>query len=273
VVISHPRRAAYPHVLRRVPLDVSTGIPARVCAHTHHTHTTHIHVHTHGSPDELSAVPQPLRPYHPNYYPEKLYLYTGPETDLYGHGSAITEMKGILRQNHPETYVKTFGDLRTATLRAATWDNAAHVIVFPPFTEYPDLHMVSKTDLRGYASSGNTIVFMGGFGSVAVMNEIFGWSIRPVSYQEGPFYRSKRNAHNTVFDGMPSLLESGREPIYGVHMSTLPPGARSYYDSIGDCVVFAVRYDLGMVAYVASTMEERQGHGKWHQVLRAAVAI
>jgi hypothetical protein len=34
-----------------------------------------------------------------------------------------------------------------------------------------------------------------------------------------------------------------------------------------------VRYDLGMVAYVASTMEERQGHGKWHQVLRAAVAI
>lgn len=87
---------------------------------------------------------------------------------------------------------------------------------------------------------------MGGFGSVAVMNEIFGWQIRPVSYQDGPFYRSKRNAHNTVFDGMPSLLQSGREPIYGVHMSTLPPGARSYYDSMGDCVVFAVRYDLGM---------------------------
>ena len=78
------------------------------------------------------------------------------------------------------------------------------------------------------------------------MNEVFGWQIRPVSYQDGPFYRSKRNAHNTVFDGMPSLLQTGREPVYGVHMSTLPPGARSYYDSMGDCVVFAVRYDLGM---------------------------
>lgn len=40
--------------------------------------------------------------------------------------------------------MKTFGDLRTATLRAATWDSGAHVIVFPPFTEYPDLHMISK---------------------------------------------------------------------------------------------------------------------------------
>ena len=54
---------------------------------------------------------------------------------------------------------------------------------------------------------------------------------------------------------------------------TLPPGARSYYDSIGDSVVFAVRYDLGMVVYVASPMEEQTGHGKWHSVLQAAVAM
>jgi hypothetical protein len=103
---------------------------------------------------------------------------------------------------------------------------------------------------------------MGGFGSVAVMNEIFGWQIRPVSYQDGPFYRSKRNAHNTVFDGMPSLLQSGREPIYGVHMSTLPPGARSYYDSMGDCVVFAVRYDLGMHVLGVCVRASSPGRGK-----------
>lgn len=29
----------------------------------------------------------------------------------------------------------------------------------------------------------------------------------------------------------------------------------------------------GMVAYVGSTMEEEEGHGKWHQVLQAAVAV
>ena len=216
---------------------------------------------------------QPLRPYHPSYYPDQIQLYAGPETPLYGHSNAILNFKGILRQNHPGTEVKTFASLRTASLRAATWDEDAHALVFPPFTEYPDLHMISKTDLRGYASGGNTIVFMGGFGSIAVMNEIFGWQIRPVPYQDGPFYRSKRNAHNTVFAGMPSLLETGRSPVYGVHMGTLPPGARSYYDSIGDSVVFAVRYDLGMVVYVASPMEEQTGHGKWHSVLQAAVAM
>lgn len=94
------------------------------------------------------------------------------------------------------------------------------------------------------------------------MNEVFGWQIRPVSYQDGPFYRSKRNAHNTVFDGMPSLLESGREPVYGVHMSTLPPGARSYYDSLGDCVVFAVRYDLGMHLCLIFKERERGREGE-----------
>ena len=74
------------------------------------------------------CVAQPLRPYHPSYYPSKIYLYAGPETPLYGNSNAVTETKAILRQNHPETYVKTFGNLRTATLRAATWDEDAHAL-------------------------------------------------------------------------------------------------------------------------------------------------
>jgi hypothetical protein len=41
---------------------------------------------------------QPLRPYDSQYYPDKIYLYTGPETPLYAHGGAITDVKGILRQ-------------------------------------------------------------------------------------------------------------------------------------------------------------------------------
>jgi hypothetical protein len=48
---------------------------------------------------------------------------------------------------------------------------------------YVYIHIHIHIFISGFASSGNTIVFMGGFGSVAVMNEIFGWSIRPVSYQ------------------------------------------------------------------------------------------
>ncbi|EKX39746.1 hypothetical protein GUITHDRAFT_164877 [Guillardia theta CCMP2712] len=252
---------------------------------------------------------EPLRPEHPQYYPNVIYLYTGPETSLYGHSNSITNFKSVLRKDHPEVMVKTFGDFRTATIRAAAWDEAAHTIVFPSFTDYPDLHMISKTDLRGYASSGNNIVFLGGFGSLSVINEIFGWQIRPVEYQvtkaaledavlicptgqDGPFYRSKRNVHNTVFAGMPSMLESGRDNrIYGVHLGSLPPGARSYYDSIGDSVVWSVRYDLGMITYVGNSMEALTGeahhtsdgpcslcdHGspsaQWRRILQAAVAL
>jgi len=160
---------------------------------------------------------------------------------LYGHGNAIGDVKGILRKGHPQTLVKTFPSLRVNELRAACWDEGAHVIVFPSFAEYPDLHMISKTDIKGYASGGNNVVFMGGYGNIDVINEIFGWQLRPVAYQDGPFYKSNRNVHNTVFETTPTMLSTGRGAVYGVHMGSLPPGARSYYDSLGDSVVWSVR--------------------------------
>ena len=154
-----------------------------------------------------------------------------------------------------------------------------------------------QRDLRVLASSGAPVVLV----TLAGCR----WQIRPVEYQvtkaaledaalicptgqDGPFYRSKRNVHNTVFAGMPSMLESGRDNrIYGVHLGSLPPGARSYYDSIGDryaractvprhltasrlfsfswsplpsnSVVWSVRYDLGMITYVGNSMEALTG--------------
>ena len=52
----------------------------------------------------------------------------------------------------------------------------------------------------------------------------------------------------------------------------MPAGARSYYDSLGDTVLFAVRYDLGMVTYVASDMDP-SNNAEWHKLLRAAVSL
>jgi hypothetical protein len=52
----------------------------------------------------------------------------------------------------------------------------------------------------------------------------------------------------------------------------LPAGARSYYDSLGDSVLFAVRYDLGMVTYVGSDMDS-SSNAEWHKLLRAAVSL
>mmetsp|Transcript_11536 Transcript_11536/g.27953 ORF Transcript_11536/g.27953 Transcript_11536/m.27953 type:complete len:279 (+) Transcript_11536:24-860(+) len=214
-----------------------------------------------------------LRPEHVAYYPDRMYMYAGKETGIYGKMQRIGWMKGILSQGHPETEVKTFASLRNAALRAACWDESSHVLVFPSFEDYPDLHMIAKTDIKGYASAGNNVVFLGGFGSLDIMNEIFSWELTPVTYQEGPYYRSERNVHNTVFETMPSFIGAGSQDVHGVHMGSLPPNARSYYDSIGDSVVWSVRYDLGMVTYVGSSLQGSSGNAEWHRMLQAAVAI
>jgi hypothetical protein len=41
----------------------------------------------------------------------------------------------------------------------------------------------------------------------------------------------------------------------------------------GDSVLFSVRYDLGMVTYLASDLLEPCGNGVWHKLLRASVAL
>eukprot|EP00960_Hanusia_phi_P007698 220551-Hanusia_phi.AAC.5 len=51
----------------------------------------------------LIACPsEPLRPENPQYYPNVIYLYTGPETSLYAHSTSITNFKSVLRKDHPE---------------------------------------------------------------------------------------------------------------------------------------------------------------------------
>lgn len=48
----------------------------------------------------------PLRPEHPEYYPNKIYLYSGQETNLYGHGQEIGDVKNILRKGHSQVSVR-----------------------------------------------------------------------------------------------------------------------------------------------------------------------
>ncbi len=86
------------------------------------------------------------------------------------------------------------------------WDEGTHVILFPSFGEYPDFHHASRTDLKNFVSRGNNLVFLGGFSNLAVLNDVFGYHLKSVSYQEGPFYKSDRSAHNTPFEAAPREL-------------------------------------------------------------------
>ena len=200
---------------------------------------------------ELKAVWKPLRNQDPGFYPDRVWLYAGRETYLWGRGKEIGDLKAILRKGHYTTTVMTFNSLKVAPLRAVAWDESTHVMIFPPFTEYPDIHEIAKKDLRNYVSTGNNIVFLGGFASIGLMNEIFGFRLQAETYQSGPFYQNERYARGTIFEYLPTRLgEDGL--IYGCKLQSLPPGGKSFYDSLGDSVAWSVRYDFGMITYVAN---------------------
>jgi hypothetical protein len=106
--------------------------------------------------------------------------------------------------------VRTFTSLRVEQVRSVCWDDATHVIIFPSFSEFPDIHHASRTDLKDFVSRGNNLVFLGGFSNLAILNEIFGFQLLSVPYQGGPFYKSQRNSHNTPFEAAPRELSEVR---------------------------------------------------------------
>jgi len=57
-------------------------------------------------------------------------------------------MRSILKNGLSPTTVDNFHSLRVAALRAVAWDKSAHVMLFPAFAEHPDLHMISKSDIK-----------------------------------------------------------------------------------------------------------------------------
>lgn len=89
-----------------------------------------------------------LRPQHSSYYPGKIYLFTGRESIVYANHGAIHGLRSVLKNGPSQTSVKNFNSLRTAALRAVAWDKSAHVVVFPSFADYPDLHMINKADIK-----------------------------------------------------------------------------------------------------------------------------
>lgn len=71
-------------------------------------------------------------------------------------------------------------------------------------------------------------------------------------FKPGPYYKNERGVLQTALAPLPARVnELGQTEALGVLMSSMPPEARSYYDSFGDSVAMCVRYDLGRVCYLA----------------------
>ena len=182
---------------------------------------------------------------------QTVYVYRGRETKtktdelvtfILAGGFGIPDIK----------YIESSSD---ADMRKALWDEDCRAVVFPPLKDIPDFGPNAVKDMRAYVSHGmhhsGTMLFMGSSVEVHLINNIFGYQLEQ-DFKPGPYYKNERGVLQTALQVLPSRVnELGNTESLGVLKSSMPPEARSYYDSFGDSVAMCVRYDLGRVCYLA----------------------
>jgi hypothetical protein len=182
---------------------------------------------------------------------QTVYVYRGRETKtktdelvtfILAGGFGIPDIK----------YIESSSD---ADMRKALWDEDCRAVIFPPLKDIPDFGPNAVKDMRAYVSHGmhhsGTMLFMGSSVEVHLINDIFGYQLEQ-DFKPGPYYKNERGVLQTALANLPSRVnELGNTESLGVLKSSMPPEARSYYDSFGDSVAMCVRYDLGRVCYLA----------------------
>jgi len=182
---------------------------------------------------------------------QTVYVYRGRETKtktdelvtfILAGGFGVPDIK----------YIESSSD---ADMRKALWDEDCRAVIFPPLKDMPDFGPNAVKDMRAYVSHGmhhsGTMLFMGSSVEVHIINDIFGYQLEQ-DFKPGPYYKNERGVLQTALANLPSRVnELGNTESLGVLKSSMPPEARSYYDSFGDSVAMCVRYDLGRVCYLA----------------------
>mmetsp|Transcript_27990 Transcript_27990/g.64525 ORF Transcript_27990/g.64525 Transcript_27990/m.64525 type:complete len:253 (-) Transcript_27990:161-919(-) len=203
----------------------------------------------------------------PTEFVDNVWVYNGKEVENRKNEPFICR---LIKRHHYQTKLHEFFSFEDSPLRSVLWTQYYHVVVFPTLVAYPDISKVGKTDLRAYVAAGNNMVFMGGYLSLQVMNDIFGFSLRD-DFKEGPYYRNDRNVRDTPFQFLPSRINEPSPRVFGAMSRSLPPGGRSLYDSLGCSVVFYISYDLGTIVYVGFQYDTPFTIDRWVRVLHAAI--
>ena len=70
-----------------------------------------------------------------------------------------------------------------------------------------------------------------------------------------------------------SRLEQPDGAIYSVKVDSIPMDGSCMFDTMGACVVFYVKYNLGTVVYIAFDYDTPYGIGHWDQILHAGMMM
>ena len=178
----------------------------------------------------------------------------------------------LARKHHYKLQIHHLQSFKDNEFRAALFSENIHCIVFPPLIHFPGVSELAKKDLRGYVSAGNNVVFIGSYEWLSVMNDVFGFQLMS-DYKDGPYYRNDRNVRGTPFQWSLSRLEQPDGSIYSVKVDSIPMDGKCMFDTMGACVVFYVKYNLGTVCYIAFNYDTPYGIGHWDQILHAAMMM
>lgn len=155
-------------------------------------------------------------------------------------------MEKIARRHHYKLQIHRLPSFKDNVFRAALFSEDIRCMVFPPLVHFPGIGELASKDLRGYVSAGNNLVFVGSYEWLSVMNDVFGFQLQS-SYADGPYYRNDRTVKGTPFQWSRSMLSEPDAAVYGVKTDSVPMDGNCMFDTMGTCVVFYVKYNLGTV--------------------------
>ncbi|KAJ1477385.1 hypothetical protein T484DRAFT_1963480 [Baffinella frigidus] len=181
-------------------------------------------------------------------------------------------LEKMAKTHHYKLQIHKLRSFRDSEFRAALFSESIHCIVFPPLLKFPGISELAKKDFRGYISSGNNAVFIGSYEWLSVMNDVFGFQLMS-DYKDGPYYRNDRNVRGTPFQWSMHRLEQPDGSVYGVKVNSIPMDGKCMFDTMGACVVFYVKYNLGTIVYIAFDYDTPYGADKWTQILHAGMMM
>mmetsp|Transcript_22027 Transcript_22027/g.60335 ORF Transcript_22027/g.60335 Transcript_22027/m.60335 type:complete len:275 (-) Transcript_22027:120-944(-) len=203
-----------------------------------------------------------------NRFIENVWIYDGRSASRDEEGF----IEKLARRHHYKLQIHHLNTFKDNEFRAALFSQDIHCIIFPPLSHFPGIGELAKKDLRGYVSAGNNIVFVGSYEWLSIMNDVFGFQLMS-DYKDGPYYRNDRNVRGTPFQWSMSRLEQPDGSIYSVKVDSIPMEGACMFDTMGACVVFFTKYNLGTIVYIAFAYDTPYGIGHWDQILHAAMMM
>jgi len=189
-------------------------------------------------------------------YVKRITMFAGAGVDTVGNGNLVRRVLGLttafqkvcdLRScDHAMTgnqYIKNFDGAQFRFL----YRNACSSLVIPPLTKGagPVLGDNGLFRMHHYMKDGyNTMVVCGSTASILFINQNVatldgGFQLEP-AWVDGPYEAQEAQMANTPFAALAATMPGPGIGVTGVHTSSLPPNAISYYEAEDVSVIFEI---------------------------------